>query len=145
MGSFLLPAKSPGARNCQQVVDGAASDENSGNLSDNAHCVMKTTPIRINATPAQRRPSTASFKSTLARRVSGMKAAADIGTAKLIGAIDTSFMNEKNETAIAQVEIITNELRTEATIPTALPIAPGRKSGSRHAAAFRAIGIHRQP
>ena len=68
---------------------------------------MKTTPIRIKPTPAQRRQSTASFNSTLARRVSGMNVAADIGTAKLMGAIDTSFMNEKNETAIAQVEIIT--------------------------------------
>ncbi len=55
-----------------------------------------------------------------------MNAAADIGTAKLIGAIETSLMKEKNDTAIAQVETMTQELR--ATIPNALPIAPGRKS-----------------
>ena len=36
-----------------------------------------------------------------------MNVAADIGTANVMGAIDTSFMKEKNETAIAQVEIST--------------------------------------
>jgi hypothetical protein len=43
-----------------------------------------------------------------------MKVAADIGTAKVMGAIDTSFMNEKNDTAIAQVETITIQLRAIA-------------------------------
>jgi len=59
-------------------------------------------------------------------KVSGMNAAPDIGTAKLMGAMATSFMNEKKETAIAQVEIMTNEFC--ATRENARPMAPGRKS-----------------
>src|SRR5580704_14080429 len=116
---------------CQQVVSGAAACENARRLAkraycEPAHCEMKTTPIRIRPTPVQRRQSTASFNNIRASRVSGMNAAADIGTANVIGAIDTSFMNEKKETAMAQVEMITYELR--ATIPNARPIASGRKS-----------------
>ena len=54
-----------------------------------------------------------------------MKAAADIGTAKLIGAIETSFMKVKKDTAIAHVEMITNELL--ATIPDGLTDGAGTK------------------
>ena len=55
-----------------------------------------------------------------------MNVTAETGTAKLIGAIDTSFMNEKNDTAIAQVETITIQLR--AIADSTAPSAPGRKS-----------------
>ena len=64
---------------------------------------------------------------TCASSVSGMNVAADIGTAKLMGAMETSFMNEKNETAIAQVEMITHPVARDQR-RNALPMAPGRKS-----------------
>jgi hypothetical protein len=43
-----------------------------------------------------------------------------------MGAMATSFMNEKKDTAMAQVETITNEFR--ATAAKERPRAPGRKS-----------------
>src|SRR5580692_4888547 len=107
LGRFVASPELSGSRDGQQIVSGSTAGEYGRCLSGKAHCEMNTTPIRINPTPAQRRQSTASFNSTLARRVSGINAAADIGTAKLMGAIETSFINEKNETAIAHVEIIT--------------------------------------
>ena len=52
-----------------------------------------------------------------------MSVAAETGTAKLKGAIETSRMKLKNETAIAQVDRITHLLRTNA--PKARVSAPG--------------------
>src|SRR5665213_541025 len=71
------------ARDGQQMVCNAATDKNRGSHSQKSHCAMKKTPIRIRATPAQRRQSTASFSSTFASKVSGINVAADMGTAKL--------------------------------------------------------------
>jgi hypothetical protein len=55
-----------------------------------------------------------------------MSVAAETGTAKLIGAIDTSLTNEKNDIAIAQVDKITHLLR--ASDHNAALMAPGWNS-----------------
>src|ERR1019366_6923546 len=107
IGQLVLSPEPESSCGCENVVGRAATNQNRGSFSQPAHCEMKTTPTRISNTPAQRRQSTCSFSSTRARRVSGINVAADIGTAKLIGAIETSFIKEKKETAMAQVEMIT--------------------------------------
>ena len=67
---------------------------------------MNTTPTTMSPMPVQRCQSTRSWRRYRASRVSGMKVAADIGTAKVMGAIETSFMKEKNDTAMEQVEMM---------------------------------------